>query len=117
MMDPTPPGQTSHGWRTPCEDECHETLKNSYVNSIGHVLNLVTGYLHGDLSYFEYEIFEIVNGKQRILARIWSDEVAVRHLTFGPRGAIVSDITLHILTCQDDVVRAHPDAVNAAMRC
>jgi hypothetical protein len=115
MTDPKPPGEGAHGWRTPHEDECANVDRDVYIKDTMHVINRVMGYYNGDLTYYHFEPVELTDPNV-VHAQIWTDDYAVRHLTYRPVRTVVSDVELDTLTCLADVVRTVSASLNTAMR-
>ncbi|MBX3103787.1 MAG: hypothetical protein KF867_02325 [Cryobacterium sp.] len=102
-------------WSVPGLDECPQVQRNTLnEDSDGRILQ-ISGYLNGELSYFEYTYEASIDEGKVGFARVWTEKHAVIHAEFDKRGRELSNRVVAKLFSQEDVVKANPVAVNVIM--
>lgn len=103
------------GWSAPDLEECPQVQSNLLNEGTGGRILQVTGYLNGELSYFEYTYEASTNKSGVSLVRVWTEKRSVFHVEFNKQGREMSKQVVTKLSSQEDVVKANPVAVNVIM--
>lgn len=116
MTDSQPPRNGAGPWRTPDLSECFPLDEYVFPQGVHARVSVTYGYLDSDLVFYRYDYEELTGKKWVCLRRIWTAEEAVRDASYGPRGALLSENDIHALTCQEDILSAHPDVTKVIMQ-
>lgn len=74
------------------------------------------GYFDSEFSYYEYEFIEVMDAHEVVVATVATEETSVVHLIVDAKGDVVSEVIMDSVTCEADIARTHPDALELAMR-